>query len=103
MPGPWAYEHVGEGAWCIGAVHPPVKGEIVEPFDEATGQYGEKPIVVEYIAASGNSASMADAAFIAHARTDVPALLADNARLRKIVWAADHLRDLGALGLVTPA
>jgi len=54
-----------------------------EPFDGAFGVYslemqdnGDLSAVIGYYASEGEGGSKADADFIAHARTDVPALLA---------------------------
>ncbi len=52
---PWAYELTGDkcNSWGIGilvdANEQPIAGEAVEPFEEETGEFGERPIVVEPI------------------------------------------------------
>jgi hypothetical protein len=76
--GPWAWEATSrdDNAWCLGVTDPACEGQIEEREDE------ELPEVVEFIAESGTDGTYADAAFIAHARTDVPALVAEVRRLR---------------------
>lgn len=97
-PGPWAWEPTGEkcNSWCMGTVYPAHEGRIVEVFDEETQRYREKPEVVDYIASGGDSSSLADPNFIAHARTDVPALIAEvrmqRARADAATREADRLR-----------
>lgn len=55
---PWAYELTGDkdNSWGIGILvdeHAnPIAGEAVEPFNEETGEYGERPIVVDAICSS---------------------------------------------------
>jgi hypothetical protein len=71
--GPWAWEMVGEkdNDWAIGHVidedDQPISGQL------ETGQ----GVVVDAVCENGIDSSPADAAFIAHARTDVPALVAE--------------------------
>jgi hypothetical protein len=65
---PWAYELVGDKSndWCIGhcvdALGNAVAGEIVEPYNEATDEFGEKPVVVEPVCESSDN--VMNAAFI---------------------------------------
>jgi hypothetical protein len=77
-PGPWAWESVGEksNAWCIGFTDPPHSGQIVEVYDEKARAFCPKPEVVEFVAQSGDPAGFSDADFIAHAREDIPNLIA---------------------------
>lgn len=79
--GPWAYEHCGEGLYCIGLTHPPVNGRIEDVYNEDRREYEEKPDVVEGVAELSRENAGDDARFIAHARTDVPDLLAELRRL----------------------
>lgn len=90
--GPWAYEAGGEDSWCFGLVDPPMTGEIEDEYDEKTSTFAEKPMVVDGV---GEVRDRYDAAFVAHARTDVPALVAEVKRLRALVTEA-----AGALHLI---
>ncbi len=74
--GPWAYEHCGEGLYCIGLTHPPVNGRIEDVYNEDRREYEGKPDVVEFVAELARENAGDDARFIAAARTDVPALVA---------------------------
>lgn len=88
--GPWAYEHCGEGLYCIGLTEPPVNGRIDDVYNEERRAYEDKPDVVEGVAELSRENAGDDARFIAHARTDVAALVAEVRRFR------DCARDLAA-------
>lgn len=76
---PWSYELVGDKCndWCIGhcvdAEGKPVAGEIVEPYDEDTGEFGEKPVVIDSVCESSDN--IQNAAFIVDLRNAAPELL----------------------------
>lgn len=76
--GPWAWESVGlqSNEWALGTMFPTHEGEVIDTYDEATGKFGKKPVVVEGIAQSCGEGLFANARFIAAARSDVPALCA---------------------------
>ena len=86
--GPWAWENTGENSWCLGGVYPPQSGEIIAPFDEETGEFGEKPDVVDFVASGGDLSNLADPDFISYARMDVPTMAAHifylTARIREL-------------------
>jgi regulator of protease activity HflC (stomatin/prohibitin superfamily) len=102
-PGELAWESVGtqDNEWCIGVTDPEVSGQIVEPYDEATGAYGELPMVVESLAFNGINATFADAEMfcaVKRALRQVVALEAENARLRNhVAWLAFLAADAAAV------
>lgn len=83
--GPWAYEHCGEGLYCVGLTEPPAVGLVEDVYDEERGEYAEKPDVVEFVAEFHGDDAADNARFTAAARTDVPALVAEVRRLRAII------------------
>ncbi len=83
--GPWAYEHCGEGLYCIGLTHPPVNGRVEDVYNEDRHEYEGKPDVVEFVAELARENAGDDARFIAAARTDVAALVAEVRRFRVCV------------------
>lgn len=75
--GPWAWKATGEkdGSWAVGLVCDDEENYLSGELEHGQG------IVVEGIC-DGISTGFADAAFIAHARMDIPDLVAEIKRLR---------------------
>jgi len=75
--GPWCWVFAGEksNVTCIG-IGVDVDG------NSLTGQVGERDDVVDVVFYLGDSDGYADSEFIAHARTDIPLLIAEVERLR---------------------
>ncbi len=77
---PWAYELVGDKCndWCIGVLvdanDQPIAGEAVQPFNEETGEYGERPIVVDGICEASDN--IPNAILITSLVNAAPSLLA---------------------------
>jgi hypothetical protein len=90
-PGPWAYVDEGDkggNAWVVGEFYsirtddyPPLAGRVeTHEYDEERGDFVQVTDYTRIICDSGmkhdDGPQIADAAFIAASRTDVPALLA---------------------------
>lgn len=93
-PGPWTWEPVGEmdNGWCLGVVwdadDQPLTGRILPGSGE----------VIDSVCENVGASHFHDAEFIAYARTDVPALLAELDRLTTAL-AAERARVAAGLAL----
>lgn len=91
--GPWAYEAVSEKSndWCLGIVigddDKPLSGKV---------EHGEG--VVDY-AIVREAVGLHDAAFIAHAREDIPFLLEEILALRATITALKERATVGACAM----
>jgi hypothetical protein len=105
--GPWAWESVAEQSneYAVGtawdtATDQPISGLIVRTDDPETDNWLEDMVLVRDSMGLGEG-NMADAAFIAHAREDVPYLLSLVARQAQEIQdlrtqldiANEHLRE----------
>lgn len=85
-PGPWAWECVGEKSneWCLGIVCDDDGNPLSGMIEKGQG------VVVESIVTEADGFNNAD--FIAHARQDIPDLLAYIAELQDALAALECLR-----------
>jgi len=106
-PGPWAYVDEGDkggNAWVVGEFYsirtddyPPLAGRVeTHEYDEERGDFVQVTDYTRIICDSGmkhdDGPQIADAAFIAASRTDIPALLAHIAAVE-----AGSLKDVFAI------
>lgn len=93
--GPWAYESLGEkgdGSDIIGVIFGPDDEECETPLSGELSSYDSDGEPVDYYydemvaeCSHRNRRPHADSQFIAHARSDIPALVAEVRRLRALV------------------
>lgn len=107
-PGPWAWESVAEQsneyavgtAWDV-ETNKPISGQIVRTDDPETDNWLEDRVLVRDSMGLGEG-RLADGAFIAHARQDIPDLLAalkdaqQSADYYKALWEANAARLVDA-------
>jgi hypothetical protein len=101
--GPWQVQSLlGEkdGAWYLGArAYRRRDEDLDEPPELAPGIYHDDVDVIEFDehicgCESTTGTNPSDPEFIAHARSDVPALLAEVRRLNALVQAGREVRDM---------